>query len=146
LHGGQIERFLINDDDLIYYENPADFRRCLYIPKNLEKEIFRIVHNERDHINFYRVYDRIRISLYLYKLIKCLRTYIEHYFEYRIYQTLRHKSYGILKSIISLSIPFYIIYSDFMLELPVMANDINTIFIFINKVTKRIKINLGRAT
>jgi hypothetical protein len=26
LHGGQIERFLINDDNLIYYENRSDSR------------------------------------------------------------------------------------------------------------------------
>jgi hypothetical protein len=26
LYGGQIERFFINDDDLIYYENFSNFR------------------------------------------------------------------------------------------------------------------------
>jgi hypothetical protein len=78
-HGGQIERFLINDNNLIYYENSSDFRQYLCSPKNLEKKIFRIIYNKRNHINFHRAYDRIRISLYLYKLIKRFRTYIEYY-------------------------------------------------------------------
>jgi hypothetical protein len=104
-----------------------------------------MIHDERDYINFYRIYDRIRISLYLYKLIKCFRTYIEYYFEYRSYQIFRYKFYGILKSIISLFIFFYIICGDFVLELSITVNDMNTAFIFINKFTKRIKIILGRA-
>jgi hypothetical protein len=65
--------------------NFSDFRQRLYISKNLEKEIFRIAHDEYDYTDFYRVYDRIRASLYLHKLAKRLRTYIEHYSEYRIH-------------------------------------------------------------
>jgi hypothetical protein len=85
LHGGQIERFFINDDNLIYYEDFSNFRQYLYISKNLEKEIFRMAHDEYDYINFYREYNRIRALLYLYKLVKRLRIYIEYYFKYRIY-------------------------------------------------------------
>jgi hypothetical protein len=77
-HDGQIKRFLINDDDLIYYENPLDFCQYLCIPKNLERKIFWIIHDKRDHINFHRAYDRIRASLYLYRLVKRLRMYIEY--------------------------------------------------------------------
>jgi hypothetical protein len=84
-YGGHIKRFLINDDDLIYYENYSDFRQYLCIPKNLEKKIFRMIYDERDYIDFYRVYDRIRVSLYLYRLIKRFRIYIEYCPEYRIY-------------------------------------------------------------
>jgi hypothetical protein len=139
-YGGQIKRFLINDDSLIYYKNFSDFRQCLYISKNLKKKIFRMIYDERDYINFYRVYDRIRISLYLYKLIKRLRTYIEYYPKYRIYQIFRHKFYEILKSIILSFIFFYIICGDFVLELLITMNDINITFIFIDKFIKRVKI------
>jgi hypothetical protein len=142
-YSGQIELFLINDDDLIYYENFSNSRQYLCIPKNFEKKIFRIIYNEYDYINFYRAYDRIRASLYLYRLIKRFRTYIEYCSKYRIYQTFRYKFYGALKSIISPFIPFYIIYGDFVLELPVTVNDINIAFTLINKFIKRIKIILG---
>jgi hypothetical protein len=105
-----------------------------------------MAHDEYDYIDFHRVYDRIRISIYLYKLTKRFRTYIEHYFKYRIHQIFRHKFYGILKSIISPSISFYIICGDFVLGLPAAVNGINTTFIFINKFIKRIKIISERAT
>jgi hypothetical protein len=105
----QIKRFLINDDNLIYYENSSDFRQRLYISKILEKEIFRITHDKNNHIDFYRAYNRIRISLYLHKLIKCLRTYIEYCSKYRIHQIFRYKFYKALKSIISPFI-FFIYY------------------------------------
>jgi hypothetical protein len=105
-----------------------------------------MVYDKRDYIDFYRVYDRIRASLYLYKLAKRFRTYIEYCFKYRIYQIFRYKFYGILKSIISLFISFYIICGDFVLGLPAIVNDMNIIFIFINKFIKRVKIISERAT
>jgi hypothetical protein len=145
LHGGQIECFIINDDDLIYYEDSSDFRRRLYISKNLEKKIFQIIYDERNHIDFYRAYDRIRASLYLHKLAKRFRTYIEYCSEYRIFQIFRHKFYKILKSIISPFFFFYIICSDFVLELLVTMNGINIIFTFINKFIKYVKIIPERA-
>jgi hypothetical protein len=46
LHGGQIERFLINNDNLIYYEDFSDSRQRLYIPKNLKKKIFRKIYDK----------------------------------------------------------------------------------------------------
>jgi uncharacterized membrane-anchored protein len=99
-----------------------------------------MIYDERDYINFYRVYDRIRISLYLYKLVKRFRMYIEYYFKYRISQIFRYKFYKILKSIISSFILFYIICGDFVLELPTTMDDINIAFTFIDKFTKYIKI------
>jgi hypothetical protein len=105
-----------------------------------------MIYDERDYIDFYRAYNRIRASLYLYRLIKRLRTYIEYYSEYRIHQTLRYKFYEILKSIISSFISFFIICGDFVLKLSITANDIDTAFIFINKFIKRIKIISKRAT
>jgi hypothetical protein len=144
LHDGQIKYFLINNDGLIYYENFSDFRQYLYISKNLEKKIFRMIYNECDHIDFYRAYDRIRASLYLHKLIKYFRTYIEYYPEYRIYQIFRHKPYGILKLSRRLFF-FHIICDHFVLKLLITADDINTALTFINKFIKHIKIILGRA-
>jgi hypothetical protein len=111
--------------------------------KNLKKEIFRIVHDERDHINFYRAYDRIRASLYLYKLVKRFRMYIEYYPKYRIHEIFRYQFYKILKSIISSFISFYIIYGDFVLGLSITADGIDIAFIFIDKFIKRVKIILG---
>jgi hypothetical protein len=104
-----------------------------------------MAHDENNHINFYRAYDRIRISLYLYKLIKRLRMYIEYYSKYRIYQIFRYKFYEILKSIIPPFIFFFFIYGDLVLKFPVTINGINTAFIFINKFIKRIKIISERA-
>jgi hypothetical protein len=104
-----------------------------------------MTHDKYNYIDFHRAYDRIRASLYLYKLVKRFRTYIEYYSEYRIHQIFRHKSYKILKSIISPFILFYIIYGDFVLELPITINGINIAFTFINKFIKRIKIISERA-
>jgi hypothetical protein len=77
--------------------------------KNFEKKISRRAHDKYDYADFHRAYDRIRASLYLYKLAKRFRTYIEYYSKYRTYQIFRHKFYEILKSIISPSILFHTI-------------------------------------
>jgi hypothetical protein len=103
-----------------------------------------MVYDECDYTDFYRAYDRIRISLYLYKLIKRFRIYIEYYFKYRTHQLFRYKFYGILKWIISPSI-FYIIYGNFVLGLPIMVDGIDTALTFINKFTKCVKIISGQA-
>jgi hypothetical protein len=78
-----------------------------------------MAYDEYGYTDFHYIYDRIRASLYLHKLVKRFRIYIEYYLKYRIHQTFRYKFYKILKSIISPFISFHIICGDFVLELPV---------------------------
>ncbi len=67
------------NDELIYYIDPINARRRLYISKTLKKDIFSMVHNEYIHAGFYRAYDIIIASVYIRNLSRRLKIYITHY-------------------------------------------------------------------
>ena len=74
----EIVSFVLNNE-LIYYIDPINTRRRLYIPKTLEKDIFFIAYNEYIHAGFHRAYDIIIASVYIRNLSRRLRIYITHY-------------------------------------------------------------------
>ena len=74
----EIVSFVLNDE-LIYYIDPVNARRRLYIPKTLEKDIFSITYNEYIHAGFHRAYDIIIASVYIRNLSRRLKIYITHY-------------------------------------------------------------------
>ena len=85
-------------DGLLYRkeENGAD---RLYIPKNAEKDVFKLAHNDRFHTGFNRAYTTVRDTCYVHSLSKKLKTYIQYYHQCRTAQTTRHRPYGSLQPI-----------------------------------------------
>ena len=63
------------NNEFIYY---VDERRCLYIFVVCEQKIFRITHNENQHLNRHCCYQRIANIFYVFKLNRKLRLYIKH--------------------------------------------------------------------
>ena len=64
-------------DDFIYYIDINDCDR-LCILKFLKEKIFRQVHDENHHAEIHRYYNQISEILFILKLLKKFRVYIEH--------------------------------------------------------------------
>ena len=62
-------------NDFIYHLNE---RRRLCISISCEQNIFRMIHDENQHFERHRCYQRISNSVYVSRLFKKLRLYIEH--------------------------------------------------------------------
>ena len=60
-----IEFSYFMNDDLIYYIDLIDSHHHLCIFKNLEKEIFQMIHDKYHHADFHQVYNMIIISLFI---------------------------------------------------------------------------------
>ena len=74
-----MENFIFDDDDLIWYIDPNDVYRRLYVSKSLETDIFVMIHDNYVYTDFYRVYDRVRFVFYFYRFYRRLRMYVTHY-------------------------------------------------------------------
>ena len=69
--------FELVDDELIYHVDES--RRRLDISAAIEQEMFRIAHDEIHHVDIHRCYARIVDILYVSRLFRKLRKYIERY-------------------------------------------------------------------
>ena len=134
------------ENNLIYYADPADERRRLCIPSTMEKEIFKMAHDERNHAGFYRAYDTIMANFYMRNLSRRLKLYIAYYLSCGHLQTTRHAPYGALHPVISPPIPFHTVTADFILALPKTKEGLNQIMSLTCKYTKKVGLIPGKDT
>lgn len=64
-------------DDLIYYFDEDNILR-LCISKSIEKEIFKTIHNDNYHFEYYRCLVRIIETLFIFNFLKKICIYVEH--------------------------------------------------------------------
>ena len=121
------------NNDFIYYVDEEIRRLCLFIA--VEKKIFRLIHDENIHINIHRCFNRIIDIIYIFKLNKKIRRYIQYYFDCQLTQIKRQRSYDELISITSSSHSLHIIAINFIV---ILLNELNSVFIIKCKFFKRI--------
>jgi hypothetical protein len=136
-------RFFI-ENNLIYYADLANERRRFYILFIIEKEIFKMTYNERNHAGFYRAYNAIVANFYIRNLSRRLKFYIVYYLSCGYFQITRHVSYGALYPVVSPSILFYTVTADFILALPKIKKGLNQIISLTCKYTKKVKLIPGK--
>ena len=120
--------FELNSNDFIY--NISTEMRRLCIPLTVKPEIYRLIHNDATHADIHRCYNRLIEILYISRLSRKLKRYIEHCSSCQLNQTKRHKSYNELVFIKFSSHSFHIIVINFILDL---SKKMNVIFIVIDK-------------
>ena len=109
-------------DDLIYYIKDNNSQRSsessrLVISSNCEREIFAMTHDDCSHLEHHRAYLKLIDSMYISRLSRKLRQYIQHCSSCQLNQTKRHASYKELMSISTLSKSFQTIVMNFVLTL-----------------------------
>ena len=133
--------FALNENEIIYHIE-SDFRRsCISI--FVKRKIFRLVHDENHHSEVHRNYDRISSILYISRLFRKIKKYIEHCSICQLAQTKRHRFYDELMSIISTSRLFHTIAIDFIL---VLSDELNITMFVICKHFKRTSLILDKET
>ena len=118
--------------------------RRFYIFYSVIKNILNIVYSEDTHSEYARCYETVSFNYYIRDLIRYLRDYLKHCSKCQVFQTKRHKSYGFLQPILTSPISFHIIIIDFVLTLPLTAEDWNCLMSIICKFIKRILLIPGK--
>ena len=131
-------------NELIYYTNFNDGRERLYIFNALKREIFELIHDRQHYEEFHKTYDRIINFVYMRHLSKHLRAYINHYSKCELNQTKRDKFYDNIIFIDRSGIPFHIITMNFIMTLFITKEDFDSLFIMIDKFSKRIFLIFGK--
>ncbi|SLM34971.1 transposon tf2-1 polyprotein [Lasallia pustulata] len=132
-------------EGLVYYQE-LDGRRRLCIPKSLEKKVFELAHDDNHHCGFHRAYDAVTSNLYLRKLSKRLKRYIDHCYSCQLNQTKRHATYGSMVPIVMKSLPFRTIAMDFILGLPETEEGFDVALSVTDKCSKRVTLLPGKNT
>ena len=128
-------------NDIIYHVNNTIRRSCIF--NSIKREIFRFAHDDNHHFEIHRCYERIFDTLYISRLFKKIKKYVEHCFNCQLIQIKRYKSYDELMSIISFSTLFHIIIINFIL---ILSSDLNIVFTMINKYSKRVSLIVDKIT
>ena len=134
------------ENNLIYYADPADERRRLCILSTMEKEIFKMAHDERNHARFYRAYDTIVANFYIRNFFRRLKLYIAYCLPCGHLQITRHAPYGALHPVVSFPISFHTVTADFILALFKIKEGLNQIMSLTCKYTKKIRLIPGKDT
>ena len=125
--------FVLESNEIIYHLKSNARRSC--ISNSMKHEIFRLAHDENQHFDVHRCYERIASILDVFRLFKKFRKYIKHCFQCQLTQIKRHRFYDELNSIISSSTSFHTIAINFILTL---SNELNTLLIVICKYSRRV--------
>ena len=110
---------------MIYYIANNCRRFCISI--TCKQKVFRITHNENQHVDRYCCYQRIIDILYISHLSKKLQLYLKYCFNCQLNQTKRYKLYKKLIFVISSSKLFYILIINFVVALPKIFDILLTI-------------------
>ena len=130
------------DPDGLMYNTSTEVRR-LCIPLAVEQEVYRLVHDDAAHAGIHRCYNRLAETLYIPRLSRKLRRYIEHCPSCQLSQTKRHRPYGELVPIKSPPYPFHTIAIDFILGLP---GEMDVILTVTDKFSRRVLTIPGKST
>jgi hypothetical protein len=104
-------------DDLLYLIDPRDRHlRLILSSQELRKKQLAIAHDET-HCGFYRTFKRLS-NIYWTSMAKDIAAYLAYCPACLVNKPARHKLYGQLSPIISLSKPFETITIDFVTDLP----------------------------
>jgi Reverse transcriptase (RNA-dependent DNA polymerase)/RNase H-like domain found in reverse transcriptase/Integrase zinc binding domain len=131
-------------DDLIYYIRDGATRLCL--PESFEKKVFKLAHDDQAHAGHARSMAKLRESLYMAKLSRRMRKYIEHCPICNRYQTLRHQPYGKQVPIPAIDRLFHTVTLDFILALPESPEGFNVLLTMTDKYSKRVALIPGKDT
>ena len=64
--------------DQLFYYLINDEKRRLYILKIMQNEVFKLIHDQIHHEKFQRTYNRLCYLIYIRRMIKHFKQYIEH--------------------------------------------------------------------
>ena len=133
--------FALNTNDIIYHVDLETRRSCISVA--VKREIFRLVHDKNQHSEVHRCYDRIVNTMYISRLSRKIKKYIEHCSTCQLAQTKRHRPYEELMFITFSSRSFHIIVIDFILA---MSDEMNTVMSATCKHSRRISLILDKKT
>ena len=127
-------------DDLIYYVDELnDEKKRFCILKSLINKIFALVHDRLNHVDFYKIYDKIVTFFFIRKLFKKFQTYVTHCSQCQLNRIVKHFLYDFLRFVQSSTISFYIVTINFILTLSItIKNEFDVVLTIIYKFIKKI--------
>ena len=125
--------FELSSNDLIYYIDFEYHRLC--ISNIMKKKVFKLIYDNNAYTSIHKYYNRLIKTLFISRLLRKFRRYIEYCSSYQLTQIKRHCLYEKLMLIMSSSYSFHIIAINFIL---ILFDNLNIVLIVIDKFSRRI--------
>jgi hypothetical protein len=122
------------EDDLLYH---VISRKRLCIFANCETEIFRLAHDQNNHVEHNKIYTTLAKQIYISKFSRKIRQYVKHCSICELNQIKRHAIYEKLIFIFFSQISFRILTMNFIM---ILSNQMNTALLITCKTFKRMTI------
>ena len=127
-------------DDFIYHLNERR-RLCIFV--FYEQKIFRMIHDENQHFERHRCYQRISNFVYVSRLFKKFRFYIEHCLDCQLNQIKRHRLYEKMIFIFNTFKSFHTLIMNFIVDL---SNEFDVLLTITNKFFRRVMFIYDKST
>ena len=105
-----------------------------------------MTHTSSGHLGYDKCLDMVTRTWFVRHLGRHLRIFLKYCPECLVYQTRRHRPYGVLEPIQSPSVPFHTLTFDFILALPVTDDGMDCILSITDKFSKRVTFVVGKST
>ena len=128
-------------NDLIYHIK--DNRQRLCVSFNCKKTVFELTHDQNNHARHHRTYQKFVNSVYMSKMSRKIRQYINYCSSCEFNQMKRHAIYEKLMSIVVSIIFFRIIAMNFIVT---FSEQFDSILTMTDKAFKRINIIFEKST
>lgn len=135
------------DDGLLYSlrKRGAAVDKWLYIPRPLVGELFKLVHDNNDHLAFEKCLPSLE-GLSIYQGRRLLKEYCLKCPTCLANKHPRHRPYDLLNPVLSPMIPFDTITMDFIVALPKTRSGNDQLLVIVDKATKRLGLLPGKMT
>ena len=121
--------------NLIYCTKKKTHRLCVSV--FCEKEIFRLTHDFNNHAGYHRIYQKLITTIFISKLSRKTREYVNHCSTCELNQTKKHATYDELIFIETSTIFFRTIVMNFIVGL---SGEIDSILTITCKTSKKVTI------
>ena len=109
----------------------------MYVFRNCEQNVFKLIHDDCFHAEYYRVYVRLINVVYVHKLFKKVTIYIRHCSACQLNQIKRHRFYDELTSFFIFSIFFHTLIINWVVTLSNNKNEYDCILNVICKFNRK---------
>ena len=139
----QLEKELMNKYELrdgIVYRRNKEGKLLYYVPKELETNVIRLVHEKIGHLGVNKTYDQIKMHYWFPNMKSKLETFVKNCLRCILYSAPARSNNQNMYNIDKKQIPFHTLHIDHLGPLPSIASKRKHILVITDAFTKHVKL------
>lgn len=144
LENGPVEHYEL--DNGLVYRKKINNRSAFYVPREMENNVIRLVHEKLGHLGVEKCYEQLRVHYWFPGMQNKIKSYIENCVRCIMHSTPSRRHERTLHSIPKAPIPFDTVHIDHLGPLSSIQNKNKHILVVIDSFTKYVKLYPANTT